>query len=629
MPLDQFTVDQFRKYLLLKENIVDRAISGAYHLCSARRENSISDDDLELVRNAIRIFKALDLYVSHFEPTYLKQSLEHYSLWAARNMNSGGLAMYVARCQESITRETDQCVELGMEAQTRWTIKYCLEDSLIAEQLDYVLDEEEVTNLFTHHDLKALTELFSLLQRKSLGTKLKPVFEKFIVETGSSIIFDEAREQDMVIRLLDFKRKLDQIWEHSFQRREDLGHTLREAFETFINKTKRSTMTWGTDNSKPGEMIAKYVDTILKGGVKSIIAASTALGSESKAIDGDEDADNSDVDEDAELEKQLDNVLDLFRFVHGKAVFEAFYKRDLARRLLLARSASADAEKSMMSRLRNECGAGFTHNLEQMFKDMELAREEVVSYRQMLEERQVKAPVDLNVNVLSAAAWPSYPDFDIEIPQSVSKAVAEFESYYKMKHGGRRLVWKHSLAHCQIKADFPKGKKEIVVSAFQAMVLLLFNGKALGEVVSYPDIQSATNLDDKELKRTLQSLACAKYRVLTKSPKGKEVNASDTFTINANFSDAKYRIKINQVQAKETKEENVKVHNDVVADRNYECQAAIVRIMKSKKTITHVQLISETISATKSRGVLDPGDIKKNIEKYVVPFLEISTKKQC
>jgi cullin 4 len=39
--------------------------------------------------------------------------------------------------------------------------------------------------------------------------------------------------------------------------------------------------------------------------------------------------------------------------VHGKAVFEAFYKKDLAKRLLMNRSASADAEKSMLDRLKN------------------------------------------------------------------------------------------------------------------------------------------------------------------------------------------------------------------------------------------------------------------------------------
>ncbi len=104
---------------------------------------------------------------------------------------------------------------------------------------------------------------------------------------------------------------------------------------------------------------------------------------------------------------------------------------------------------------------------------------------------------------------------------------------------------------------------------------------------------------------------------MSKNPKGKDVNPGDIFTVNLNFSHPKYRIKINQIQAKETKQENQQTHERVAADRNYETQAAIVRIMKSRKKITHAELVSEVITATKSRGVLDPADIKKNIEKYV------------
>jgi len=36
----------------------------------------------------------------------------------------------------------------------------------------------------------------------------------------------------------------------------------------------------------------------------------------------------------------------------GKDVFEAFYKKDLAKRLLVGKSASVDAEKSMLSKLK-------------------------------------------------------------------------------------------------------------------------------------------------------------------------------------------------------------------------------------------------------------------------------------
>lgn len=284
---------------------------------------------------------------------------------------------------------------------------------------------------------------------------------------------------------------------------------------------------------------------------------------------------------------------------------------------------------------------------------MELAREEVSSYKSMLQDRgkdQIKEvsgvdangnyiykpSIDLNVSVLSASAWPPYPDIAVKIPRNVQQATASFEQFYKTKHSGRKLTWKHSLAHCQLKATFSRGNKELIVSSHQAVVLLAFNDRSAGDQVLYTEIQASTNLgmygasrqhrkqcefanhlyiDDTELQRTLQSLACARYRVLTKAPKGKDVNYNDTFVVNTNFSDPKYRIKINQIQAKETKEENKETHERVAADRNFEAQAAIVRIMKSRKRITHAELVSEVILATKNRGVLDPADIKKNIER--------------
>ena len=138
-----------------------------------------------------------------------------------------------------------------------------------------------------------------------------------------------------------------------------------------------------------------------------------------------------------------------------------------------------------------------------MFKDMELAREEITSYRSMLEENHVKPDVDLNVNVLSSSAWPSYPDVALEIPINIQKAIAGFEQYYNSNHSGRRLTWKHSLAHCQLKAKFPQGNKEIVVSSFQAIVLLLFNNKSPGQNIPYAEIQAATNLGRLSLSSSL------------------------------------------------------------------------------------------------------------------------------
>lgn len=428
----------------------------------------------------------------------------------------------------------------------------------------------------------------------------------------------------MVVRLLEFKQKIDHIWRFAFQKHEQLGHTLRGAFEAFMNKSKKTNASWNTDNSRTGEMIAKYVDMLLKAGAKAIpsslkIADTGKAPRAFKRFDEDNAADdNVEADEDTEVDNQLDQVLDLFRFVHGKAVFEAFYKKDLARRLLMGRSASHDAEKNMLARLKTECGAGFTHNLEQMFKDIELAEEEAKAYKNRLSD-DTKGPsgIDLTVNILSSAAWPTYPDAPIAIPTSIQMAIADFEKFYYMKHSGRKLSWKHGLAHCQMKADFPSGKKDLVVSSFQTIILLLFNDVPESEHLSYAHIKSSTNLSDADCQRTLQSLACAKLRPITKHPKGRDVNLTDTFTLNASFSDPRIRLKINQIQLKETKEENKETHVRVAADRQFETQAAIVRIMKGKKRLTHANLVAEVISATRSRGVLQPAEIKKEIDKLV------------
>ena len=44
-----------------------------------------------------------------------------------------------------------------------------------------------------------------------------------------------------------------------------------------------------------------------------------------------------------------------------------------------------------------------------------------------------------------------------------------------------------------------------------------------------------TSIEDKELKVTLQSLACGKVRVLRKEPKGRDVEEGDFFFFETSF----------------------------------------------------------------------------------------------
>ena len=129
-----------------------------------------------------------------------------------------------------------------------------------------------------------------------------------------------------------------------------------------------------------------------------------------------------------------------------------------------------------------------------MFKDIDLAAEEMVSYRTYLAEKGEKSPFDFNVNILSTSAWPSYPDIPVIIPPDIQTVHDRFSRHYKSKHGNRKLDWKHALAKCQLRARFPNAMKEIVVSSFQALVLLLFNEVGPNDGLTYESISEMTGL---------------------------------------------------------------------------------------------------------------------------------------
>ena len=135
-------------------------------------------------------------------------------------------------------------------------------------------------------------------------------------------------------------------------------------------------------------------------------------------------------------------------YVQGKDVFEAFYKKDLAKRLLLGKSASIDAEKSMISKLKAECGSQFTNKLEVslrnrqvpttyavirempscpvppslplqgMFKDTELSNDVMAAFRASSHfSEQLPDGIDMTVSVLTSGFWPTYPVADAKLPQ--------------------------------------------------------------------------------------------------------------------------------------------------------------------------------------------------------------------
>ena len=412
--------------------------------------------------------------------------------------------------------------------------------------------------------LDDLKRLYALAARVARVPEVRTAFSAYCRAKAAAIVGDrddEEKDKVFVASLIGFRAEMERVVRACFG---DAFHpALKASIEAAVNARE----------NRPAELVARFLDARLKSGAKG-------AGSE------------------AELERELDRVMVLFKSIHGKDVFEAFYKKDLAKRLLLERISSMDLELSMVARLKTECGAQFTSKLEGMFRDMELARELNTAFAASKHAQGLG--LDASIQVLTSAHWPTYVAMPASLPPELARAAQAFEAFYAAKYSqNRRLQWHHSLSRCQLRAAFPKGRKELEVSVVQAIVLLLFNAVAGGEGgaadagLPFLRIKALSGVEDGELRRTLQSLALGQHRVLRKARTGRDIEDGDVFHFNGAFEAQLLRVKINQIQIKETQKEVDDTNERVLQDRQYQVDAAIVRILKSRKQLAKQVLLAE------------------------------------
>jgi len=562
----------FRTHLSRRPEVARKAVQGLLQLIESER----SGDQVErmLLHSLLRMFHDLSMYVELFEVPFLKATRDFFAAEAATQLLVLDVPSYLAHVRTRLAQE-EQRVLHYLHISTRKALLATTLEQLLAAHVDAVIDKG-FADLMEQTRLDDLKNMFGLYGLVDALPKLRLAFAAHIKRVGTAMVSDPERERLLVEQLLQFKERLDRILNGAFANNEQFGHSLKEAFETFINSRQ----------NRAAELVARFIDAKLRSGNKGT--------------------------SDEELEETLDKTMTLFRYIDGKDMFEAFYKKDLSKRLLLDKSASVDAEKAMISKLKAECGSGFTSKLEGMFKDVELSRDVMSSFRESSHAAAIKSDVELSVHVLTQGYWPTYPPVEVSLPAEVLRLQEGFNTYYTSKHNGRRLQWHPYLGHCTLKANFPLGRKELVVSLLQAIVLLLFNAD---ERIAYADMLAATGMEDKELKLTLQSLACGKQRVLRKEPKGRDVDDTDVFHYDGSFKTQLFRIKINSIQMRESEQENEQTTERVFQDRQYQIDAAIVRTMKARKTLTHSLLVSELF--TQLKFPLKPPDIKKRIESLI------------
>lgn len=545
-----------------------------------------------LMRNVIKMLMDLGpaVYQEDFEKHFLDVSADFYRVESQDFIECCDCGDYLKKAEQRLNEEIER-VSHYLDVSSEVKITNVVEKEMIANHMPRLVHMENsgLVNMFIDDKYKDLGRMYNLFRRVSDGlSTIRRVMISHLRDTGKQLVTDPERLKDpveFVQCLLNEKDKYDKIINLAFNNDKTFQNALNSSFEFFINLNPRSP-----------EFISLFVDDKLRKGLKGVS------------------------EEDVEI--VLDKVMMLFRYLQEKDVFEKYYKQHLAKRLLSGKTVSDDAERSLLVKLKTECGYQFTSKLEGMFTDMKTSQDTMQGFYTTHGTDLGDSPT-LVVQVLTTGSWPTQPSVTCNLPAELSALCEKFRSYYLGTHTGRRLSWQTNMGTADLKATFGKGQKhELNVSTYQMCVLMLFNN---ADQLTYKEIEQATEIASLDLKRCLQSLALVKGKnVLRKEPMSKDVGEDDSFFVNDKFTSKFYKVKIGTVVAqKESEPEKQETRQKVEEDRKPQIEAAVVRIMKSRRVLDHNNIVAEVIKQLQSRFLANPGEIKKRIESLIErDFLE-------
>ncbi|EEB09154.2 Cullin 3 [Schizosaccharomyces japonicus yFS275] len=546
--------------------------------------------------------KNLTLYDSFFTPLLLETSRTFYAEEATEFLECYTVPEYLKWLNERIEQENNR-MRHYLSTRVETQVIGVLRDEFLSKRLTAILEmpSSGLWFMIENSQIAELTQLYNSFLTITEGIpQLRQFLYNRVIEKGREINANTERKSSSetgkplsttsiatqwVSSVLALWTKLTSILTESMNNDRLIHNTISDAFTSFINDCPRSP-----------EYISLFIDDYLKKGLRG--------------------------QSEAEVEQMLQKSVTLFRFVSEKDVFEKYYKIHLAKRLLNNRLSSEDVELELISRLKLEAGNVFTSKMEGMLTDMRLSQDANKEYKDYLTENNISSAFDLNVSVLASSFWPveMQPEkLKCNFPQELEEAKDVFTSFYLSKHSGRQLAWYPTMGTADVRVAFKNRKHDLNVSTVALMILLHFEDVEATEPILYETLRDRIQIEESDLKRNLQSLACAKYKILLKEPKGRNINPGDKFYFNDAFTSNLARIKIATVASArvENDHERKETLEKIDESRKHQVEACIVRVMKDRKTLDHNQLIAEVSRQLSTRFMPNPMMIKRRIEALI------------
>ncbi|KAA3681091.1 cullin 5 [Paragonimus westermani] len=471
----------------------------------------------------------------------------------------------------------------------------------------------EVPKLLRENNMDMLKQFYDLVHRIPNGSEhICHHFEPFVNQTGLESIKANAESKvkdasKYVNLLLELYNRYTTIVDTAFYNDPLLLASRDRAYQEIVNSTIYATdipssLRSGVrrPESQCPELLASYCDLMLR---KS--TANRRLSSE-------------------EVEKMLDNVLLVLKYVNSKDIFMRFYKTHLMRRLLLGVSTDNELEKVMVDRLRNVgMPAEQLNKLSRMFQDMQLSHDLTISFKNTYRSTSGSSPISptgslslmsttsanvdmINILILTSGSWvlQSERKASICLPSELEDFLPQIEDFYHKKHQGRNLIWQHHLSHGVVLFTSDRGRFELELTAHQLVILYAWNQR-FDQRLNLDSLITATSMQDSELRRTVWVI----YLVPVGLPR--------FFVSKSGKSQARRRLNLIgrlQLTQEATNEDETMA---IVKLRHLRAEEGIVKILKARKRLSFNELYNELVELLRFQFVPSKRLIKEVLEGLI------------
>lgn len=507
-----------------------------------------------------------DFYNKYISDPYIEIISTHYEIYSQQEMSKCNIKEYIDKVIPIINLEADRAAKYFKPEVRLYVLDACKKFSII-RYMDFI--EEEFIRLIKTEDLKQLKSIYDVLVMLNINiTNMQDAAIRYIKENCLGLITPDESDFGYIDLMISIHDKYINMYKLCFTNDARAQSEISSVMSSIINRNAVV-----KDDRDASIYLAKVMDKFIK-----------------KPNVSDE-------------KEKINDFIKIFRHIIDKDAFAAYYKNNLSKRLLkISDDRSIELENYTLEMMKKLQGNDYIQKMQRMISDLLSSKSITDGFKET--EIYSSLSCKFDIKLLTSGTWPLQPAEEFTLPEELYRCITLFTAYYDNTNARRKLLWNLQYSHGELAFKSEKKTFKLKVSTQQIAILMKFNNSI---EYSVDDLVKFTNISKEYIEANMALLCKAKIIILN----------GEKYTLNIKYNGKDIIINLNVPIAIDKTKEKDAIDKNIEKDREFVIQSIIVRIMKTKKTLKHQDLISEVIKQLINKFSTKIPIVKKQIDLLI------------